>query len=73
MHYFSPACFRRVQLSDRGHDVQETDLLLHHHHLHSNLDDRHGVVDVLLVGPQIGNDAIPLSVGGLFQESSVGS
>ena len=42
-----------LQLSVRGHAVQEADILLRRHHLCPHLHDRLRVLDVLLVGPQV--------------------
>ena len=42
-----------LQLSVRGHAVQEADILLCRHHLCPHLHDRLRVLDVLLAGPQV--------------------
>jgi hypothetical protein len=59
--FFILSSFRDVQLPHGGHVVQEADLVLHHHHLHPDADDCHGLVDVLLARPQVGEYASLIS------------
>ena len=49
-------CFRRVQLPHGRHDFQAADLVLLVHHLLPHHDHRHLVLDVTMVGPQVGKN-----------------